>query len=172
MLRPPAYVPQHIIRQLCNDGPQIPIATVKHNISDNYVPDASLSTPSCMPAFTLVATQRSAAQCGDSPHSHHHSLAAVDLVAHNEDGLIGEQRLDGVEQRRLLRDGVAALLADVYQVGARGAQVRQRRDGLQQCEERARAGGGVCVCACATQCACNPSCMCKDACCCLPSSPC
>ncbi len=53
------------------------------------------------------------------------------LVGDDEQRLVGEQRLDGVEQRRLLRDGVAALLADVHDVQHRCAQVRQRRDALR-----------------------------------------
>ena len=53
------------------------------------------------------------------------------LVGDDEQRLVGEQRLDGVEQRRLLRDGVPALLADVHDVQHCRPQVRQRRDALR-----------------------------------------
>ena len=55
----------------------------------------------------------------------------IDLVHHHQQGLAGKQRLDGVEQGRLLLDRVSALLADVHDVQHRRAQVRQGCDALQ-----------------------------------------
>lgn len=52
-----------------------------------------------------------------------HSLAYVDLVADDEDGLVGKQGFNGVEQCGLLGDGVPTLLTDVHDVHTRSAQV-------------------------------------------------
>mmetsp|Transcript_19940 Transcript_19940/g.46844 ORF Transcript_19940/g.46844 Transcript_19940/m.46844 type:complete len:562 (+) Transcript_19940:1393-3078(+) len=57
-------------------------------------------------------------------------LLGVDLVDHHDELLVREERLDGAEERALLLDGVAALLADVHEVQDRAGQVSQRRDGL------------------------------------------
>jgi len=95
--------------------------------------DACVSTCVHRHAWHAAATHpTNAAAAG--PHSGAHPLAHVDLVADDEDGLIGKQRLDGVEQRGLLRDAVAALLADVHDVHAGGAQVGERGDGLRSQE--------------------------------------
>lgn len=60
-----------------------------------------------------------------------HSLAHINLVTDDEDGLVGKQCLDGVEERSLLGNGVAALLTDVHNVDARSAQMRQGCDRLR-----------------------------------------
>jgi hypothetical protein len=59
-----------------------------------------------------------------------HALARINFVDHDEDGLVGEQWLYAVEQRCLRGDAVSAPLADVHQVQAGGAQVREGGDGL------------------------------------------
>lgn len=58
-------------------------------------------------------------------------LGHIHLVGDHQQGLVGEQGLDGVEQGGLLRQGVAALLADVQHVQHRRSQMRQRRCALR-----------------------------------------
>lgn len=67
-----------------------------------------------------------------------HSLD-VNLVAHNEDGLVCKEGLDGVEEGRLLTQAVAALLAHVKHVDHGSTQVGKRRDTLGG--EGGRTGG-------------------------------
>ena len=59
-------------------------------------------------------------------------LGRVHLVGHHQQRLVGEEGLDAVEERGLLRQGVPALLADVQDVQHRRAQVRQRCDALRR----------------------------------------
>ena len=54
----------------------------------------------------------------------------VDLVDDDDELLVGEQGLDGLEQTDLLLEGIAALLGDVDEVQDRAREVGQGRDGL------------------------------------------
>jgi hypothetical protein len=52
----------------------------------------------------------------------------VDLVEGHDEGLVGEEGLDGVEELDLVLDGVAALLRDIDDEDDGRPQVRQSRD--------------------------------------------
>mmetsp|Transcript_6112 Transcript_6112/g.17055 ORF Transcript_6112/g.17055 Transcript_6112/m.17055 type:complete len:318 (+) Transcript_6112:1042-1995(+) len=54
----------------------------------------------------------------------------INLVGNDEDGFVGKQRLDGLEEGGLLLDSVAALLADVHNVKHSGAEVGKSRHAL------------------------------------------
>ena len=55
----------------------------------------------------------------------------VDLVEGNNDGLVGEERLDVVEEVALLLQRVAALFCDVQNTYHTCTQMRQRCDSLR-----------------------------------------